>query len=343
MKNFTIILTLALILSTSSLSAAEVNPSLMNSDTWTVTVNIDTWTITVSEPILYHNTDYGFNFSLPANWQGYTIITDTWTGSVLENTIPQSGPKLLIRHPKWTAAAPYEDLPILVFTLAQWESYQKEDFSIGAAPILSTELARNNTYVFALPARWDFDYSQDYKEAQDIFAANSLRAYNLGVLPTESNFVLACDQAVTYMKFADTQSLETYLADCKNGKYPEVLEKYKADMNLDTLPPTSKTESVIVTMFQLFGSLFIVYPIFALLPVFILGLFYFQSKNRFIFVTIILWLLYMVYEELHLLRMLCTWECNIRVDLLLIYPTLILLTLVALFLGIKNLFKSRPS
>jgi len=129
--------------------------------------------------IVYKNTDYGFNFSLPANWQGYSIIKDTWKGSMLTNTPVQSGPKLLIRNPKWTAALPYEDLPILIFTIPQWNAYIAESFSISAAPLNAKELSRNNIYVFALPPRWDFDYSLDFEQAQDVIAGNPLKAFNV--------------------------------------------------------------------------------------------------------------------------------------------------------------------
>ena len=41
------------------------------------------------------------------------------------------------------------------------------------------------------------------------------------------------------------------------------------------------------------------------------------------------WLLYAVYETGMKQRWLCTGECNIRVDLLLVYPILLLLTVVS--------------
>lgn len=129
--------------------------------------------------VVYKNTDYGFNFSLPANWQGYSIVTEEWKGYPLSNTATQGGPKIIIRNPKWTVSAKYEDLPILIFTIPQWDSYMVEDFSIGAAPIKASELARNNKYVFALPARWDFDYSLDFKEAQDIFTSKPLQVFDV--------------------------------------------------------------------------------------------------------------------------------------------------------------------
>jgi hypothetical protein len=42
--------------------------------------------------------------------------------------------------------------------------------------------------------------------------------------------------------------------------------------------------------------------------------------------TGIVWLLYAVYETGMKQRWLCTGECNIRVDLLLVYPILLVLT-----------------
>jgi hypothetical protein len=45
--------------------------------------------------------------------------------------------------------------------------------------------------------------------------------------------------------------------------------------------------------------------------------------------TGIIWLLYAVYETGMKQRWLCTGECNIRVDLLLVYPILLVLTVVS--------------
>lgn len=190
-----------------------------------------------SSTITYQNTDYGFTFTLPMNWQGYSVMKDTWKGTTLTSTTAQSGPKLLIRNPKWTASAPYEDLPVLVFTISQWDAYLAEKFSVFAAPVKATELARNNVYVFVLPPRWDFDYSLDFKEAQNIIASNPLRAFNVGVstMPTgKLNVNLICERATMYMTFTDTKSANAFIADCKEGKHPEVIEKYKVDMNLGT-------------------------------------------------------------------------------------------------------------
>lgn len=192
-------------------------------------------TTPVDTSITYKNTMYGFTFSLPSTWQGYSVITDTWKGAALASTTAQSGTKLFIRNPKWTTATPYEDLPILVFTISQWDAYMNDAFSVSAAPIKASILERNNVYVFALPPRWDFDYSQNYQEAQTIIAGNPLKTFNLEVLDTSNNRLntdIICEQVITYMTFVDAKSSATFITDCKEGKHPEVIEKYKVDMNL---------------------------------------------------------------------------------------------------------------
>lgn len=135
---------------------------------------------TTDAAIVYKNSQYGFNYDLPADWKGYSIVQTTWQGNAIKtNTAKQSGPKLLIRNPKWTAKLPYEDIPVLVFTIKQWGSYEAEDFAVSAAPIAASEVDRNNKYVFAMPPRWDFDYSQGYTEAQNIVNSKPLHPFAL--------------------------------------------------------------------------------------------------------------------------------------------------------------------
>jgi hypothetical protein len=184
---------------------------------------------------IYKNNDYGFTFTLPTTWEGYSIIKDTWTGTPLKDTAAQNGPKLLIRNPEWTEAAPYEDLPILVFTIPQWDAYLAESFSVSAAPIPATELARNNMYVFALPPRWNFDYSLGYKEAETIMEGKPLSTFTVGASSMPSgklNINLVCEKATETMRFMDQKSKDAFISGCIDGKNPEVIEKYKADMNL---------------------------------------------------------------------------------------------------------------
>lgn len=131
-------------------------------------------------PVTYTNNTYGFTFSLPADWQGYAIVKNEWQGfSSTNGNVIATGTALLIRNPQWTASNHYEDIPVMIFTLAQWSSYQSGVFSTSPAPFPASELGQNNTYVFALPPRWDYDYSTGYQEADTIMSENPLQAFNL--------------------------------------------------------------------------------------------------------------------------------------------------------------------
>jgi hypothetical protein len=108
----------------------------------------------IPTPFVYHNTHYGFCFLLPADWKGYTIVDDKWSGTVLDSGKKESGPLLLIRNPKWTKDDPWQDIPIMIFTPSQWKIVAAENMAVSAAPIGPAELGRNKSYVFALPPRW---------------------------------------------------------------------------------------------------------------------------------------------------------------------------------------------
>lgn len=53
------------------------------------------------------------------------------------------------------------------------------------------------------------------------------------------------------------------------------------------------------------------------------------TRNRLVVITGVLWILYGIYEYLMQIRVLCSGECNIRVDLLLIYPILLIYTIAS--------------
>jgi len=131
-----------------------------------------------SQALAYQNTDYGFTFTLPESWKNYTIITDKWEGLAAdeaagEKTV-ETGPQISIRHPAWTEETPRQDIPIMIFTLAQWDGLHQDKFHIGAAPIGPSELGRNSRYVFALPARYNFAYPEGYEEVDQLMKTNPL-------------------------------------------------------------------------------------------------------------------------------------------------------------------------
>lgn len=132
---------------------------------------------TAGAGITYGNAEFGFSFSLPASWKGYTIVTSKWEGTVQDSkgqTLTKTGPQINIRHPEWTEQKPRQDIPIMVLTPAQWTDIQADRLHIGAAPVNPTELGRNSQYVFALPARYNFAFPTGYEEVEDILKTNPL-------------------------------------------------------------------------------------------------------------------------------------------------------------------------
>jgi len=128
--------------------------------------------------ITYKNAKYGFNFSLPASWKGFSIVTSKWQGfNSKSGGITQTGPLLSIRHPLWTVAKKRQDIPILILTLKQWSALKRFEFNMGAAPIDPSELGRNSHYVFALPARYNYAFPTGYEEVDRILQANPLHPY----------------------------------------------------------------------------------------------------------------------------------------------------------------------
>ncbi len=128
----------------------------------------------------YKNTQYGFTFSLPLTWKGFEIVEETWEGYATtggNDDIIETGPELLIRHPKWTSENPRQDIPIMIFTPQQWQKVQQEKLAVSAAGIGPTELGHNLQYVFALPARYNFAFLPGWEEVDEIMKANPLKAF----------------------------------------------------------------------------------------------------------------------------------------------------------------------
>ncbi|HVN92978.1 MAG TPA: hypothetical protein VMT38_04755 [Terracidiphilus sp.] len=110
--------------------------------------------VAAPEFIVYRNVQYGFCFVLPKSWKGYSVVPDKWSGTILSSGQTVDGPQILIRNPKWTAAKPYQDIPIMVFTPGEWQQVQAVTMAVSAAPIGPSRLGQNSRYVFALPPRW---------------------------------------------------------------------------------------------------------------------------------------------------------------------------------------------
>ena len=106
----------------------------------------------------YRNEQYGFGMTFPSDWSGYSVIAGTWHGQTHDDqgeTIgTYTGPEIIMRHPQWTAAAPWQDIPVLVFTHDEWALVEQQKLGVSAAPITPSKLGENAKFVFALPPRW---------------------------------------------------------------------------------------------------------------------------------------------------------------------------------------------
>lgn len=87
-------------------------------------------------------------------------------------------------------------------------------------------------------------------------------------------------------------------------------------------------------------SILIAYPWLALIPAAALVALYRASRRTVVLAAAGAWLAYAGYELAMKSRWLCSGECNIRVDLLAIYPVLLILTGYAAWHGIRR--RPRP-
>jgi hypothetical protein len=132
-----------------------------------------------AKSVVYTNKRYGFAFSLPSNWKGFSILINDWSGfGISDNVLKEHGPEFTIRHPLWTTADPRQDIPIMVCTRAQWAEIEKAQILVSAAPVGPMELGRNKKFVFALPARYNYAFPQGFQEVDQIILQKPLRAFN---------------------------------------------------------------------------------------------------------------------------------------------------------------------
>jgi len=90
-------------------------------------------------------------------------------------------------------------------------------------------------------------------------------------------------------------------------------------------------------------AVFIGWPWLALIPAGVFFVLYLRSRRLLPAATALLWGLYAVYEYSMQRRWLCTGECNIRVDLLLLYPLLVMTSVAALVVAWRTIARdSRP-
>lgn len=82
-------------------------------------------------------------------------------------------------------------------------------------------------------------------------------------------------------------------------------------------------------------GMFIEWPLLALALAVLFVVLYFRCRRPIVLVAALAWLAYFPYEQAMKLRVLCSGECNIRVDLLLFYPLLALVSVLAVTAYLK--------
>jgi len=136
--------------------------------------------------VQYRNEQYGLLVSLPESWRGYSVPSEqgetaAWHATeVSTGNEVASGPMVVLRNPQWTDATHYEDLPIMVFTPGEWAHVRGPsdvEWSVSAAPIPPSVLASNSAFVFALPARYNYDFAQDWEVVQQLVDSHAVQAF----------------------------------------------------------------------------------------------------------------------------------------------------------------------
>ena len=125
--------------------------------------------------IQYVNQQFGFRFTLPADWSGYKIVMSEWSGD--RDMAGVKGPIVSIRHPRWTDENQWQDIPIMIFTHSQWSLVEDGKLTVSAAPYDPGEIGRNRRYVFALPPRYNFDRDEGYDDVINIMKGHPLHAF----------------------------------------------------------------------------------------------------------------------------------------------------------------------
>ena len=85
----------------------------------------------------------------------------------------------------------------------------------------------------------------------------------------------------------------------------------------------------------IFLGIFIAWPILTLAPSTVFTVMYLHCRRLPILLAALAWMAYFAYEQAIKMRLICSGECNIRVDLLLFYPLLALISAMAVVAYIK--------
>lgn len=140
----------------------------------------------ISEWQTYRNEEYGFEFKLPADWEGYSVLEQMWHGRASPDgyegdRVLYEGPQIVILHPTLGNCENPENtckqITIMIYTYQQWEDRPV----VGAGGVGPAILGSNQRYVFALPPRWigydnNFGYGEEYEDEEAYEIVNTFRS-----------------------------------------------------------------------------------------------------------------------------------------------------------------------
>lgn len=129
-------------------------------------------------PVVYHNRHYKLTFALSADWKGYSVVVQQWEGqaySPAQDRIitTEHGPIIVLRNPKWMAAKPCQDIPIMIFTRRQWKDIHAGKFNAAGAGGIIYELWHNDAYVFGIHSRYNWYELKGWQQTDDVIQQNS--------------------------------------------------------------------------------------------------------------------------------------------------------------------------
>jgi hypothetical protein len=130
-------------------------------------------------PVRYHNARYDLTFYLPGSWRDYSVSIhqledQRYSPAEDRQIVVGHTPMITLRHPKWRASAPYQDIPILAFTRVQWDALHHGELwpSVFAGGVMD-ELWHTERFVFAISSRYNAaDEVRGWKEVADIVEQN---------------------------------------------------------------------------------------------------------------------------------------------------------------------------
>jgi hypothetical protein len=130
-------------------------------------------------PLRFYNAQYGLIFFMPDSWRGYSVSVqqledERYSPAEDKQIIVGHTPMITLRNPQWQSNAPYQDIPILVFTHAQWDALHHGELwpSLFAGGVMD-ELWHSQRFVFAMSSRYNAaDDVRGYKEVAEIIDQN---------------------------------------------------------------------------------------------------------------------------------------------------------------------------